>query len=772
MFRLNLKFLTLAVDRRRALARGAALLAGLVVLLLGAGDGLDRTLRIVRDEVRAHPASGEIVIVEMDARSLARIDRWPWPRRHHAALIDRLHAAGARSIAFDVDFSTLSNPREDAALASALRRAGGGVILPVLRQRESSQSFRYVENMPAAPFRDDAFLASVNISPGPDGYIRQMPLGLDIGGAPRPSLAAMVAESQAGVDGSYDIDFAIDPASIPRISFVDVLQGRVPVSAIAGKRMIVGATAVEIWDRYSVPNHGVIPGVVIQALAAETLLKGQVPATASGLWPLLLALGLVLATLRPGSRPLRMLAFGAGGLGLLALPLAGEQWLALSFPLAPALAALAAGGAAALGLHLIARFREKALVDPASGLPNHAALEADCGAEPGPVVVARIERFAAIAAGLGPGATASLIHRVADRLAFGHERRIYRIDEASLAWREPPDGAETLEDRLIALTALMRSPVDCGRLVDVALAFGIADPDLEGPGQQIAKAALAADHANRRGIRWERYVEGDSEETNWHLSLLGELDAAMAAAQVWNAYQPKLDVATGRVIGAEALVRWDHPERGAIAPDAFIPVVEEHGRARDLTLHVLDRALADALRWRAWGHDLTVAVNVSATLLLDETFVETLRKRLEANPLPPERLTIEVTETAAMDDPQRAIAALESWRELGLNISIDDYGTGQSSLGYLQKLPATELKIDMSFVRTLVSDRRNAIMVRSTIAMAHELGMKVVAEGVEDGECLALLAEMGCDVAQGWHIGKPMHAEAFEGFLNQQRQAA
>ena len=117
-------------------------------------------------------------------------------------------------------------------------------------------------------------------------------------------------------------------------------------------------------------------------------------------------------------------------------------------------------------------------------------------------------------------------------------------------------------------------------------------------------------------------------------------------------------------------------------------------------------------------------------------------------------------------------AALESWRELGLNISIDDYGTGQSSLGYLQKLPATELKIDMSFVRTLVSDRRNAIMVRSTIAMAHELGMKVVAEGVEDGECLALLAEMGCDVAQGWHIGKPMHAEAFESFLNQQRKAA
>src|SRR5687767_8681267 len=158
MFRLNLKYVNVALDRRRALARGAALLAGLVVLFLGAGDGLDRTLRVARDQIRSHDASGEIVIVEMDARSLARIDRWPWPRRHHAALIDRLHAAGARSIAFDVDFSTLSNPREDAALAAALRRAGGGVILPVLRQRESSQSSHLVESMPAAPFRDNAFL--------------------------------------------------------------------------------------------------------------------------------------------------------------------------------------------------------------------------------------------------------------------------------------------------------------------------------------------------------------------------------------------------------------------------------------------------------------------------------------------------------------------------------------------------------------------------------------------------------------------------------------
>jgi EAL domain-containing protein (putative c-di-GMP-specific phosphodiesterase class I) len=150
-----------------------------------------------------------------------------------------------------------------------------------------------------------------------------------------------------------------------------------------------------------------------------------------------------------------------------------------------------------------------------------------------------------------------------------------------------------------------------------------------------------------------------------------------------------------------------------------------------------------------------------------------LRSRLRDAPVRPALITIEVTESAAMRDPERAIAALETWRQLGLNISIDDYGTGQSSLGYLQKLPATELKIDKSFIKTVAGDARNAIMVRSTIAMAHELGMKVVAEGVEDAECLALLAEIGCDTAQGWHIGKPMPAAVLEAFLfDRNREAA
>ena len=193
---------------------------------------------------------------------------------------------------------------------------------------------------------------------------------------------------------------------------------------------------------------------------------------------------------------------------------------------------------------------------------------------------------------------------------------------------------------------------------------------------------------------------------------------------------------------------------------------------RDLTFHVLHQALDDAVAWERAGHPLGVAVNVSANLLADHEFIEAVGRILESHALPTARVTIEVTESAAMDRPEQAIAALESWRALGVGISIDDYGTGQSSLGYLQKLPATELKIDKSFVQTIVTDSRNAIMVRSTIELAHQLGMKVVAEGIEDESCLQLLGEMRCDTGQGYHIGRPMTAAALGEFLSGDVRAA
>ena len=761
-------------SRRRSLLFGIAAGAGAFALGTGWGGAFDQFLKDARDGIRSHPASGEVHIVEIDARSLSKIDRWPWPRSVHAAAVDRLHQAGARSIAFDVDFAATSRPEEDAALTEALKRAGRSVILPTLRQQAGSGRSEYIDTAPLKSFSDNAFLAAVNVVPDRDGYVRRMLLGVETLGTPRPSLSSMIAETNAEIGRDFEVDFSIQPETIPRHSMIDLIEGKIPAEKLAGKRVIIGATAVEMGDRYAVPRYGVIHGVVIQAMAAETLMAGPIPQRWSGAWPLLIALLASLGALRPGPRRVRAAAYGAGTAAVLAFPMVAESFFAATAPIVPALATLFTAGALAGAAFLARRFEERALTDGETGLPNLKAL-ARISARPGDanIVVARIDRFASLAAGLGPAGTANLVLRVADRLRFANgERPVYRTDDASLAWVEGPGDESSLEDRLDAICAVMRQPVDCGRLVDVSLAFGLATGERSDAQQLVANAALAALHASQKGARWSRFTEADGEETNWQLSLLGELDMAMMSGQLWNAYQPKLDLKSGKIVGAEALVRWHHPNRGPIEPDSFIPIVEEHGRARDLTAHVLEQALEDALHWEDLGHEIGVAVNVSATLLADHEFIEMVAVILQGSQLAPDRVTIEVTESAAMESPDRAIAALEGWRSHGVNISIDDYGTGQSSLNYLQKLPATELKIDKSFVQTIGSDQRNAIMVRSTIALAHELGMKVVAEGIEDAECLALLGEMGCDTAQGYHIGRPMSADAIAGFLVESPRAA
>jgi EAL domain-containing protein (putative c-di-GMP-specific phosphodiesterase class I)/CHASE2 domain-containing sensor protein len=732
-----------------------AAFAGLLLIETGAGSGVDGRLSEWRDALRARSASGEVHIVEIDARSMAAIRHWPWPRSLHGRAVDRLREAGARTIAFDIDFSSRSIPAEDTAFAAALRRAGGGVILPTFRQQAGHGSADAIDSVPIPSLAEQAFLATANVLPDEDGALRHMPLGGETLGVPRPSLAAMIAESTDNAAYSFAIDYAVDPATIPRHSFIDLIEGRVPPAALAGRRVIIGSTAVENGDHYAAPGHGMLPGVVIQAIAAETLIAQSARAPAGAALPFLAALLLIAAVVATGPTRRGIYALAAGAVLAPVVALAADRALALSFDVAPALGALlVAATSSAAALHR-RREREQARRDASTGLPNLLALEeAAQGLASAEIVVARIAGFAALAAALGPETTARLVAALAGRLELGNGGgRIHRIEEAGLAWIAG-DAPVSFE----GLAALARDQEAGGRRVEVPLHFGLAGGGGAFARQLAANAALAASQAERAGLRASRFTESHSAEVSRNLALMGELDAAFASGAIRNFYQPKLDLAGGRIVAVEALVRWQHPERGLLAPDSFLPLIEEHGRARDLTRHVLAEAIADALAWREAGHDLGVAVNVSASLLADDAFMASLRETVRAGPLPPARLTIEVTETAAMADPEAATAALEAWRALGVGVSIDDFGTGQSSLGYIRMLPATELKIDRSFVADIGVSPRNAIMVRSTIAMAHELGLEVVAEGVEEEACLQALAAMGCDLVQGYLIGRPQPA--------------
>lgn len=736
-------------------------LAGAAACLLGGlGAGLEFDLRTGRDGLRSRPASGDIVVVEMDKGSIDAFGRWPWPRAEHGRLVDRLVAAGARSIAFDVDFSSPSNPADDAAFAAALARSGGKVVLATLKQSKGSGSEELVESTPIPAFREQVFVGTVHTIPDDDGQVRFLPLGLEIDGATRPSLAAMVAESTASGDDFYRVDYAIDPLSIPRLSFADVVSGRVPSERIRGKRLVIGATAVEIGDRYAVPGHGVIPGVLIQALGAETLANG-IPEEWGPLPPLLLALagGLALLARR---RVVKIAGYGGSGVAVLALPFFLESWAGGTVEIVPALAALAASGMAAAVAHLRTTLRIRAITDAATGLPNALALEhRQDGDAPCFLAVGVIDDFGSIASAIGPEKAAELVRRIAERLELGSRgSAIYRIDEGALGWVLGRDDGDDIGDQFDSLAAMMRAPVEVGgRRVDAGMHFGVAS-GTEAQARALAtNAAGAARQAAADGKRWHFFVASNLDEAAWRLSLLGELDDALANGDVWIAHQPKLDIRSGRIVATEALVRWQHPERGPIPPDLFIPVVESAGRIGELTDHVLRTALADAARFRTEDLPLNVAVNMSVTLLTQPGLARGVLDAVAAAGVAPDVLTLEVTESAAMTGSDTAIATLEQLRDAGVRLSVDDYGTGQSTLTYLKRLPAREVKIDQSFVKPIATSRNDAILVRSTVDLAHQLGLKVVAEGVEDAACLALLAEMGCDTAQGWHIGKPMRAE-------------
>jgi len=245
------------------------------------------------------------------------------------------------------------------------------------------------------------------------------------------------------------------------------------------------------------------------------------------------------------------------------------------------------------------------------------------------------------------------------------------------------------------------------------------------------------------------------------LALLGDLRRAIERRELVLYYQPKISISTGDVVGAEALVRWNHPTRGLVAPDEFIPLAEHTGLIGPLMRYVLDEALLQARAWADAEQPLQVAVNLSARNLLDDYLPVMVGGLLDTHGVPPHLLELEVTESALMTEPGRARVLLEHLAAVGVRISIDDFGAGYTSLSQLKDLPIRELKIDRSFVTTMTADRGCALIVQSVIELGHNLGLTIVAEGVEKIDALEALAGFGCDVAQGYHLARPMPVADF-----------
>jgi EAL domain-containing protein (putative c-di-GMP-specific phosphodiesterase class I) len=267
--------------------------------------------------------------------------------------------------------------------------------------------------------------------------------------------------------------------------------------------------------------------------------------------------------------------------------------------------------------------------------------------------------------------------------------------------------------------------------------------------------------AKTAGPGWALSDQTEQARATQYLDTESSLRQAIEGGELRVHYQPLFDIVTGRLTGAEALVRWQHPTRGLVPPMEFIPVAEETGQINDIGVFVLNEACAEAARWVSYDQPLTVSVNVAVGQLHDRGFVDSVRQALAAADLPASRLCLEVTESAMMRASGTETSAIEALRRMGVRLAIDDFGTGYSSLSYLHELPVDELKIDRSFISRIAPGNRDATLVEAIMGMAHALGLDVVAEGVETAEQLEFLADLGCQQAQGYLFSPAVPAGAF-----------
>lgn len=886
---------------RRWILPGLALVAVFLLYRAGVFEGLSKGLLGRQYELLRATRTSDLVLVEVDAKSLRELSAWPWPRTYHGEVLHRLARAGARSVFFDIDFSSPSTQSEDLALTMALATLPRGmVMLPTFAQRDTSSPDSPIAiSMPRASFAQSTQLVSVNLFPERDGLVWRVSLRKQGLGEQLSPAGVWMSGASVKPDESLLIDYRIDPLSFKRLSFSDVLRGAFENKVFVDKHVIIGATAVELGDRTPVPTYRSLPGPVVQATIYQTLVDGRLRELGAGTIALALAVIFVvfvplfnglswrtgfvaagLSALVVGVVSVRLLVANvvfdavpviiAMGVSYIAVQLAridsqllrllrqriklGDQDKLMSSIVAntgegiltvdhsglvqslnPAAENIfghgrdVVGGKLRIGdllpsldwekraqlygltvegdgyretkEHFDAEFSINPLTlsdqqlavlcvrdiseriqrqqqleyqashDSLTGLYNRDALnrrieqylgEHEDGQNSVFLMLIDLDRFKEVNDTLGHGVGDNILRELGERLvkSLGDSVFIARLGGDEFGVLDANIGGTDAAIELAKqVLELIRRPFEVNTLsLELQASLGISQyPEHADSTEKLlmcADIAMYKAKEERRG--YEMYDAGFDTHTERKLLISSQLNQAVEAGDLSLYYQPKVDLKTNRVASFEALIRWFHPTLGRVPPDDFITMAERAGIIKPLTLYGIREAMAQCLRFHDMGYQIPIAVNLSAFLLQDSALIGDLAKIIEDSPLEPRWLNLEVTESAIVHDLERAVETLDRIKELGIGLSIDDFGTGYASLTYIKQLPASELKLDQLFIKDVTTNPSDLIIVESTVELSHSLGLKLVAEGVENIETYRCLAAVGCDMAQGYWISAPL----------------
>ena len=707
---------------------------------------IDRMVEATSGRLAWRAVSGDIVVIALDEHTLRQFPKADFSLTEHARVVDAVNAAGARRLFIDFLYARRESNPDFPRLTAAVQRMGDRAILGTVPASNETAAI-----LPSSAFGTAARLGDISLQYQFWQVWRISTAGV-VDGRQIPSFAALLADQPTAPPTSHAIDYSYRTDSIPAYSASDLLAGKVGQRELAGKDVIFAPTALDFQDTHYLPGHNRVPGAFIHLIGAETLKRGN-PADIGWLPAFLLAAIVMLrtATLRHG----RWCTSAA--VATAAVLIAAKLLLATMLVTASIGAGLFTVTAISIRVARRRRRESAQRENPVSGLPNFEALQSQPPFGSHSVIAARVINFDDLTAFLPGDGSKQLVEQVTRRLQLASQSMTLHHDpHGSFAWLVPYYQHSQIEEQLAGLAALFNAPLTIGdRRIDVAIAFGVNDEFEGSNAQRLAAALLAAEQAIRTRSLWTKYMPREQEDAGWALSFHSQLEDALAGGDIWVAFQPQYEIGTQKLAGMEALVRWTHPTRGFIPPDEFIVQAEKSQDIYRLTLFVMERAIQAAAQLRARGIEAGMSVNLSAALLDHDDLVRTIRVMLAAHRLPPEGLTIEITETAQIEDSRRARQTLAQIRQAGLRLSIDDYGTGQSNLEYLTEIEADEIKIDKRFVMTMRDSQRNLEVVKSTIELAHRLGAVAVAEGIEDAPTMTLLGQLGCDVGQGYYLGKP-----------------